>query len=255
VISQLLYDFYLWFDVLLLGIEHLRLRKLGNSVPDEEFFKKHQSYNDRVLDGLMSILQKLGSTGDPAFIEESYDPGEVLATIRTEDIEAFESFCVLCLKHIVGTGVWRQNFRRETISHAFTISDEAFAFLVLDNNRHYWKLCYEVGEHNIPLVETTSTTGRPSKRRKIETKYTKRGSAGGTQGWNQEGIETYNSLLQVVIANRNKKESKDLEGRLKTQWNADKMNRLQDAGRVLNHDEVEQNTPSVERYADIVDTW
>ena len=233
----------------------MRLKKLEQSTPDGEFFKKHPSYNDRVLSGLLSILQRLGSTGDPTFREESYDPGEVLATIRTEDADAFESFCVLCLKHVIGTSVWRQNYRRETISNAFTISDEAFAFLVLDNNRHYWKLCYDVGEHNIPLVETTSPSGRPSKRRKIETKYTKRGSAGGTQGWNQEGIETYNTLLQVVITNRNKNESKDLEGVLKRQWNADKMNHLQDAGRVLNHDEGLHERPNTECDADIVDTW
>ena len=233
----------------------MRLKKLEQSIPDNEFFKKHPSYNDRVLRGLMTILQRLGVAGDPAFHEESYDPCEVLATIRNEDIDAFESFCVLCLKHVVGTGVWRQNYRRDTISNAFTISDEAFAFLVLDNNRHYWKLCYDVGEHNIPMVETASPSGRPSKRRKIETKYTKRGSAGGTQGWNQEGIDTYNTLLQVVITNRTKSESKDLEGVLKQQWNADKMNHLQDAGRVLNQDAELLDRHSIEHDADIVDTW
>jgi hypothetical protein len=107
---------------------------------------------------------------DLAFLEESYDPGEVWATIRTEDINVFESFCVLCLKHVAGTGVWRQNYSRETISDAFTISDEAFAFLVLDNNRHYWKLSYKVGEHNISLVDTASPSGQPSKWHRIETK-------------------------------------------------------------------------------------
>jgi len=60
-----------------------------------------------------------------------------------------------------------------------------------------------------------------------------------------------------VIANRNKKESKDLEISLKRQWNADKMSHLQDAGRVLNQNDdlFEQPTSSVERNAEIVDTW
>jgi hypothetical protein len=74
------------------GIEHLHLKKLGQSIPDDEFFKKHPSYNPRVLDGLMSILQLLGSTGDPTFDEESYDPSEVITIIRSTTINAMECF-------------------------------------------------------------------------------------------------------------------------------------------------------------------
>jgi hypothetical protein len=85
------------------------------SIPDDEFFKKHPAYNARVLKGLMSILQLLGCTGDPTFDEELYDPGEVVTIIRTTDIDALESVCVLCLKHIAGTAVWRQNYRKDTI--------------------------------------------------------------------------------------------------------------------------------------------
>jgi hypothetical protein len=232
----------------------LRLKKLGQSIPDDEFFKKHPSYNSRVLDGLMSILQLLGSTGDPTFDEESYDPSEVITIIRSTNINAMECFCVLCLKHIVGTASWRQKFRKDTVSNAFTISDEAFAFLVLDNNRVFWKLCYIEGEHNIPAIESMSASGRSHKRRKIETKYTKRGSSGGKQGWNQEGIDTYNSFLKVVMNNRNKGDSKDLEERLRNQWNNDRMNHLQSTGRVLN-DEEETYERHDDQEADIVDIW
>ena len=141
------------------------------------------------------------------------------------------------------------------ISDAFTISDEAFAFLVLDNNKEYWKLCYEVGEHNIPFVESTSASGRATKRHKVDTRYAKRGSAGGTQDWNKEGIDTYNKLLKEVISNRSKCESKEFEGKLQRQWNDDQMNHLQDAGRVLNQmpDGVEVSQIKID--ADIVDTW
>jgi hypothetical protein len=48
----------------------LRQKNLDHaSIPDDEFFKKHPAYNARVLKGLMSILQLLGCTGDPAFDE------------------------------------------------------------------------------------------------------------------------------------------------------------------------------------------
>ena len=54
--------------------------------------------------------------------------------------------------------------------------------------------------------------------------------------------------------NRNKAESKDLKGRLKRQWNDDRMDQLQKAGRVVN-----DNDDIIERVedndADIVDTW
>ena len=235
----------------------MRLKNNKQAIPDDEFFKKHPAYNVRVLNGLMSILQLLGSTGDPTFDEESYDPGELVSIIRTttDYTDAFESFCILCLKHIAGTAVWRQNYRKDLVSSAFTISDEAFAFLVLDNNREYWKLCYEMGEHNIPVVEGTSASGRSHKRRKIDTKYTKRGSAGGTQGWNQEGIDTYNILLKEVMNSRNKSESRDLEVKLKKQWNTDKMNRLQSAGMVVNQDEEDTVESLNEQDADIVDSW
>ena len=232
----------------------MRLKRLGQAVPDDEFFKKHPSYNNRVLDGLLCILQLLGCTGDPTFKEELYDPGEVIEKIRS-NIDTLDSFCILCLKHIVGMAVWRQNFRKDIISNAFTISDEAFAFLVLDNNRVFWKLCYVDGEHNIPVVESTSTSGRIHKRRKIETKYTKRGSMGGKQGWNQEGIDTYNSFLKVVMTNRQKDASKVLEEMLKDQWNADRMNHLQNTGRVLNEEDEELAQHLDEQGADIVDVW
>ena len=246
---------FMFLYFIFLGIEHLRQKNLNQAIPDDEFFKKHSAYNTRVLKGLMSMLQLLGTTGDPDFDEDSYDPGEVVTIIRTTDIDALECFSVLCLKQIAGTAVWRQNYRKDTLSDAFTISDEAFAFLVLDNNREYWKLCYQLGEHNIPVVETTSASGRAHKRRKIDTKYTKRGSAGGTQGWNQEGIDTYNRLLQDVVRNRGSRESKELEGRLKMQWNADKMKTLQSTGMVVNHDDDGMIEPLNERDADIVDTW
>jgi hypothetical protein len=202
------------------------------------------------------MLQLLGTIGDLDFDEETYDPGEVVTIIRTMDIDALENFSVLCLKQIARTAVWRQNYRKETISDAVTISDEPFAFLVLDNNREYWKLCYQLGEHNIPVVEeTTSASGRTHKRHKIDTKNTKRGSAGGTQGWNQEKNDIYNHLLQDVVRNRGSRESKELEGRLKLQWNADKMKTLQSTGMVVNHDDDGMIEPLNERDADIIDTW
>ena len=141
------------------------------------------------------------------------------------------------------------------ISDAFTISDEAFAFLVLDNNKKYWKLCYEVGEHNIPFVESTSASGRATKRHKVDTRYAKRGSAGGTQDWNKEGIDTYNKLLKEVISNRSKCESKEFEGKLQRQWNDDQMNHLQDAGRVLNQVPDGVEVCQIKIDADIVETW
>jgi hypothetical protein len=91
----------------------LRLKEQGQGIADEEFFKKHPAYNNRVLNGLLSILELFGYTGDPTFDEELYDHGQVITIIRTNNINAFESFCVLCLKHIVGTASWRQNFRRD----------------------------------------------------------------------------------------------------------------------------------------------
>jgi hypothetical protein len=238
----------------LTGIEHLRLKNNNQAIPDVDFFKKYPTYNERVLNGLLTTLQLFGCTGDPTFNEELYDPSAIVTTVRTTDIDAFECFCVLCLKHIVGTATWRREFRRDTVPNMFTISDEAFAFLVLDNNREYWKQCYIEGEHNIPVRETNSTSGRAHKRIMIDTKYTKRGSVGGKQGWNQEGIETYNALLRAVMENRGRSASEDMERSIKLRWNTDRMNQLQNEGRVLNDiNPLPQNINEPD--ADIVDSW
>ena len=67
-------------------------------------------------------------------------------------------------------------------------------------------------------------------------------------------MDTYKSFLKVVMMNRQKDESKVLEEMLKDQWNAERMNHLQNTGRVLNEDEeiVEHLD---EQGADIVDVW
>jgi hypothetical protein len=78
---------------------------------------------------------------------------------------------------------------------------------------------------------------------------------GGTQGWNQQGIDTYNRLLKDVMSNRNNRESKDLEETLKRQWNADKMKTLQSTGMVINHDDDEASLPLDEQDPDIIDTF
>jgi hypothetical protein len=54
---------------------------------------------------------------------------------------------------------------------------------------------------------------------------------------------------------RNKSESRDLEVKLKKQWNTDKMNRLQSAGMVVNQDEEDTVESLNEQDADIVDSW
>jgi hypothetical protein len=88
----------------------------------------------------------------------------------------------------------------------------------------------------------------------IRSTLAKRGSVGEKQGWNQEGIETYNALLRAVMENRGRSASEDMERSIKLRWNTDRMNQLQNEGRVLNDiNPLPQNINEPD--ADIVDSW
>lgn len=111
-------------------------------------------------------------------------------------------------------------YRKDKISSVFTISDEAFSFLVLDNNRSYWKAYYNTNniENDKPVTET---------------RYTVRGSMGGVKGWHVDGIKVYNSLLAAVMDKRKLNNSKVAEEILQNKWNADKRNDLRGSGKII----------------------
>jgi len=56
-----------------------------------------------------------------------------------EDAQTMEIFCNHFLACVVGKHDWKQQTKKELISQVATISDEAFALLVLENIWDEWK--------------------------------------------------------------------------------------------------------------------
>ena len=215
----------------LLGIDHLRHKRLGITVSDSDFFKKHPMYNERVLSGLQSLLLQMGVLPNESFSEDEYHVTDLVA-IRCNDIDAFEAFCMLCLRHAVGSCSWKKEHRKTKCSKIFTLCDEAFAFLVLENNRLIWKSFYDRIQDDEKLV--------------AETKFTVRGSMGGLKGWHKDGIKLFNELLREVEQTRHLNQSKIVEENLQRQWNEDRKNVLKTAGRIVVDDDNSESEEDVE---------
>jgi hypothetical protein len=75
----------------IIGIDHLRLKCLGTTGSDADFFKKHPVYNEHVLAGLQSILLHMGVLLNESFSEDTFHASDVVV-IRCNDVDAFEAF-------------------------------------------------------------------------------------------------------------------------------------------------------------------
>jgi hypothetical protein len=83
---------------------------------------------------------------------------------------------------------------RETNDILVTVSDEAFALLMLENYRDKWILRYE---------EACIAGGRSNTDKRIDGKYTS-SVKGHTEfgGWSRKGIRRFNALCELVEADR-----------------------------------------------------
>ena len=124
----------------------------------------------------------------------------------------YTTFLTYFVRSVVGPEIFRNRLQEnEDIcppDAVCTISDEAFALLLLENSYDRWLDIY------------TTCGGMPKQRRgdrsrridsEIEPKYTKGGikytdedKASKTKGWTEEGITRYNKLFQSVKKDRQK---------------------------------------------------
>ena len=103
-------------------------------------------------------------------------------------------FLEFFIPSVVGKMVYKDNCCIKRLSEYVSISDEAFAILVLENNIDCWIDMFN--------NQTTTTTS-------VKRKYTNGGSADGMkastrrlQGWSNEGRERFNQLFDMVEADR-----------------------------------------------------
>jgi hypothetical protein len=113
--------------------------------------------------------------------------------MRTNNGNAYELFCDKFVSLVVGRHDWKSRESTEMISSMATVSDEAFAILIFENN-------YDVWTEDV----TENRDGE-----KASSKYTQNGA--GTkkyQGWTVEGLNRFNYLAALVHADRKRDDKK-----------------------------------------------
>lgn len=93
--------------------------------------------------------------------------------------------------------------KRRSINDIFTVSDEAFALLMLRNEYHCWKKAYENGKNN---------DGRTTRGRKLFTSS----KIGSKEGMTPEGRFLYQRLVSEVEELRKSRESHNVEKEMLT---------------------------------------
>jgi hypothetical protein len=176
-------------------LNYLTTRR-GDSAEDTEFFADNPVYNEDVLDGLETLFQTYVTSNDT----------KKLSRARIEDINAFHAFVILCLRHTIGVMTWKLKHRKVEISELFSISDEALALVILENNAQLWK---DKARGAIPLTDKAKG-GRYMKK-------SKNGSV--RKDWSDEGMERFNEVFCQVRELRLTSLSATNERTLKASWN------------------------------------
>jgi hypothetical protein len=195
------------------GLRHLASRS-GDAADDAEFFKLHPIYNAQVLDGLKTIFEHYACSQD----------AQKLAKIRIEDIDAFQAFAVLCLRHTVGVMTWRVKHRKFKLSDFFSLSDEGLALVILENNAKVWK------DKAYGITNTSSSA------RYME--VAKDGSV--RKVWSVEGKIRFTALCRQVRELRSFTLSKNNESELVKTWNPTTSNNGNTRAHRRNHNEDER---------------
>jgi hypothetical protein len=111
---------------------------------------------------------------------------EIMA--KRQNVDAYATFCDNVLALVIGKHVWRTRCGVEMISQFVSISDEAFALLLLENSWGVWKHLAEKKEEDATVVKA---------------RYTMNGA--GTKknhGWTKEGLMRFFELIEEVKNDR-----------------------------------------------------
>ena len=146
----------------------------------------------------------------------------------TED--NFDTFVNVCLLPLTSVSEWRTNASCRTISDSFTVSDEAFAMLVLENNIDDFDQLVTDLFGPLPAGQSERTVASLPDRKNTKSRYTKGDSTkreakrrkvsnnfdGSTkfQGWSADGIARFNELYEEVKKYRDTDEGESADQRV-----------------------------------------
>ena len=120
---------------------------------------------------------------------------------RNEINQNYVFFCEKFLRCVVGIKIFRNSCKKYPLSTYVSLSDEAFALLLLENSELRWNSEIELKKNGKEITEESL----------LPTKYTGAGKSkqqkGFTRkfkGWTFDGIARYNSLRELIRADRKK---------------------------------------------------
>ena len=106
-------------------------------------------------------------------------------------------FCEYFFKCIVGSKTWKKEITNKKLSQIMSVSDEALAYLIYENNKIVW----------MRMIETKNT-----KKTDVKTKYTaERGGNVLNNGWSREGLLRFNTYVKWVKDERKLQKRKEYE--------------------------------------------
>ena len=119
---------------------------------------------------------------------------------------------------MVDRSKWRPNYKKKKFSEIITVSDEAFAILVMENNMSDW----------IEEARPRPKDAEPFKKGSLcrytkPAKKSKRKGRGGklsniNRGWSIEGRERYNKIYDFVKAQRESPQVAKKEKKMMEDW-------------------------------------
>jgi hypothetical protein len=124
-----------------------------------------------------------------------------LAELR-KDYDSYSKFCQLVLSIVVGRNIWKTTVGKCKISDFVTVSDEAFALLLIDNSWHVWLDMGIKAQAGEAMGGAKGPAGDNGGNR-LMTKFTSNGAfVKKNQGWSKQGLSRFVQLVKDVKADR-----------------------------------------------------
>jgi hypothetical protein len=117
-------------------------------------------------------------------------------TLRNNKEEWYTTFFDLFIIHVVGAATFRSKVVVQFVSSFVTVSDEAFALLVLDNCEEKWEDMYEKKVTKSNKKNKYTDGGKSSKS----------GRSRNLKGWSNKGLNRFNELYRLIKADRARKD-------------------------------------------------
>ena len=152
---------------------------------------------------------------------------KVLESNWNEDqlLNAFRTFVDCCIPAVTTSTISKQ-FQLYRLSKLTTVAEEAFAFLILENNIERWKWLAFKDMQERDKDETDITAELKKKRYVVDTevmppvlyqkrvKISNRSGAVAAGDWTDKGMQRYNQIVKCVLESRKKKERINYEDKL-----------------------------------------